>query len=297
MNNFIINTRRAFTIWELLCVLFVIFILFALLMPALNRVRTQSTRIVCEANLSQYCLAGILYMNDNDSKFPAGENQWLYSEESFSDDHPLGCRWHDIAMAPSSEIMTKNPQYQGKLWEYINNFSHITCPTFRRYARSRGCENPSHLKSISINPQYSYTLNGYLGTARSGSALKESEVRNPSSVFFFAEENSWSLRPNHNKFSARWLPKTLSTKALDDTMLFISPTSEAKDCFATYHGAPSGDINRGYGNVVFIDSHMERITVEKQLEQSESGWPEDAAGNLSLAWASKELPSSNSNIE
>jgi prepilin-type processing-associated H-X9-DG protein len=278
-------------------VLLVISILFAMLMPALNRVRKFSTGKICEANLQQYCLAGILYMNDNDSKFPDGENEWLYSRESFSDDHPLGCRWHDIAMAPSSELMTRNPQYQGKMWGYINNYSHRTCPTFRRYARSRGCENPGHLKSISINPQYSYTMNGYLGTAIPGSVLKESEVRNPSRVFFFAEENSWSLRPEHHKFSAKWLPKALSTKALDDTMLLISSTSEAKDCFATYHGAPSGDINRGYGNVAFVDSHVERIRVEEQLEQLENGWPEDAAGNLSLAWASKELPGSNSNIE
>ena len=188
MNNFIINARRAFTIWELLCVIIVICILFALLMPALNRVRMCSTGTICEANLSQYCLAGILYMNDNDSRFPDGENQWLYSEESYSEDHPLGCRWHDAAMAPSREIMTGNPQYRGKMWEYIDDFSQRTCPTFRRYASSRGCENPSHLRSISIDPQYCYTMNGYLGTTGSGSVLKESEVRNPGSVFFFAEE-------------------------------------------------------------------------------------------------------------
>jgi len=72
--DIMINTKPALTIWELLCVLFVIFLLFAMLMPALHRVRTQSTGIICMSNLSQYGLAGLLYMSDNDGKFPDKEN-------------------------------------------------------------------------------------------------------------------------------------------------------------------------------------------------------------------------------
>jgi hypothetical protein len=136
-------------------------------------------------------------------------------------------------------------------------------------------------------------MNGYLGTTRAGGVLKDSEVRDPTEVFFFAEENSWTLRPDHPRFPAKWLSKPLSTKALDDTLLLISSTSQARDCFATYHGGKSGDVNRGFGNVVFIDGHVDRITIEEQLEHNKKSWPQDAAGNLSLAWASKELPGSN----
>ena len=139
-------------------------------------------------------------------------------------------------------------------------------------------------------------MNGYLGSIQEGGVLRETEVRDPKSVFFFAEENPWSLRPDHPEFSAEWLSAPLSTKALDDTALLISPTPQARDCFATYHGAPGADLNRGYGNVIFIDGHLEKIGAEDQLRKimhNASGRNQSRlgpAGNLSWAWADKSPP-------
>jgi type II secretory pathway pseudopilin PulG len=115
-----IKIKRAFTIWELLCIIIVIFLLIGLLMPALSRVRKQSTRIVCGSNLRGYGMAMQIYLSDNDNKFPDKENEWFYAKESFSAEHPLGCRWHDMTMAPNGKIMTNNPQYKGLIWDYIN---------------------------------------------------------------------------------------------------------------------------------------------------------------------------------
>lgn len=286
------DAERAFTIWELLCVLAIVILLFALLMPALVRVRATSTDVICQSYLRQYNIAGLLYLEDNDGVFPEGSNEWLYTKESISEAHPIGCRWHDRAMAPSGEIMRASQQYQGRMWSYINEIAVGTCPTFRRFARTRGCENPEHNDELDIEPQYSYTMNGYLGTTQDGGVLRESEVRDPSRVFFFAEENSWSLRPDHSKFPARELAAPLSTKALNDTVLLIRPTPQAGDCFATYHRAPSKDLNRGSGNVVFIDGHVEMISVEDQLRKNMHGGNSylGPAGNLSWAWASKSPP-------
>ena len=188
--------------------------------------------------------------------------------------------------------MSVSTEYKGKMWAYINEISIGPCPTFRRFAQSRGCENPAHKREIDIKPQYSYTMNGCLGTKQDGGVLKESEVRDPSSVFYFAEENSWSLRPDHPKFPARWLSAPLSTKALDDTALLIAPTPEANNCFATYHPGPSGDINSGAGNLVFVDGHMESIVAEDQLRKTMHNGNSrlGPAGNLLWSWAGKSPP-------
>jgi len=290
-NNIATNTTRGFTILELLTVLIIIFLLMGLLMPALNRVRQKSTKMICGSYLAGYGKAGQLYLNDNDGVFP-DPNEWLYTMKSDSKSHPIGCRWHDQAMAPSGEIMSASEEYRGKMWSYIDEMYIGPCPTFRRFAISRGCENPEHNQDVDIKPQYSYTMNGYLGSIRNSGVLKETEVRDPGEVFFFGEENPWSVRPDHPKFSARWLSAPLSTKALDDTALLISPTPGAKDCFATYHEALSEDLNRGFGNVVFIDGHVDSISAEDQLRKTMHGGDSHLgpAGNLSWAWANKSPP-------
>jgi hypothetical protein len=287
------NIRRGFTVWELLCIIIVILLLIGLLMPALSKVRKQSKEIVCRAILKQYCVAGLMYLGNNNNNFPTGENEWLYAKESFTAEHPLGCRWHDMAMAPNGKIMSDNPQYKGKMWDYLNHDSYYICPEFRNIAGSKGCTNPDHRNSISINPQYSYVINGYLGTAKEGGILKASEVRNPQKVVFFAEENSWTIGNDDIKLRSRILKRPLSTKALDDTMLTISPTEQALDCFATYHNPPSGDINRGCSNAAFTDGHIDTITFKDQLENNERGWPEGTIGNITYAWAAKTLPANN----
>jgi hypothetical protein len=288
-NDIEINSKRGFTIWELLCILFVIFLLFALLAPALNRTRRYATVVVCSSYLREYSIAGIQYLDDNDGIFPE-PGEWLYTTKSDSKDHPIGCRWHDQLMAPSGRIMRTSPEFRGKMWEYFGEGGIGPCPSFRGYVRSMGCENPNHNDDIDISPQYSYTMNGYLGTTQDGGVAERSEVREPASVFFFAEENSWSLRPDHPKYPARWLSAHLSTRALDDTGLLISPTPEAKDCFATYHG--SGDLNRGSGYVAFIDGHVERIRAKDQLRKNMHGGRSKLgpAGNLLWAWPSKSPP-------
>ncbi|MBN2588681.1 MAG: hypothetical protein JXA96_02375 [Sedimentisphaerales bacterium] len=288
-----IHIRYGFTIWELLCIVFVIIILIGLLMPSLSRVRKQSKKVVCLAILRGYSVSGLMYLDDNNNDFPSGENEWLYAEESFTPEHPLGCRWHDMAMAPDGKMMANNPEYRGQMWDYLNHGKYNICPEFRSIAGSRGCESPNHLNSITINPQYSYVINSYLGSVKEGGVLKGSEVRDPKKVFFFAEENSWTLRPDHPRYPASGLDKPLSNRALDDTMLTISSTEQAQDCFATYHEPISRSYNLGGSNVVFVDGHVDRIAIEDQLNNDERGWPEGMIGNITYAWAAKTLPVGN----
>ena len=61
---------RAFTLVELLVVIFVIGLLIGLLMPALSRARETSYRIRCASNLRQWALATILYANQEHGWLP-----------------------------------------------------------------------------------------------------------------------------------------------------------------------------------------------------------------------------------
>ncbi len=299
------RSNRAFTIIELLCILAIIALLVAILMPALSKAREQSTQIQCASNLNLFAKTGIMYLNDNDEYYPKGPENWLFSNKAASGDHPLGCRWHDRLMAPTGKTMRANPEYQGAMWSYFNEMSMPICPTFRRFGDARGCENKNHNRNIDIEPQNSYSINGYLGSERQGGALRSSEVS--SRVFFFAEENPWTVRPDHPRHPAKWLTAPLSTTALDDNVLLITPTPKADGCFATYHSNKSQEgLNSGVSNIAFVDGHVKKYSVGVQLRNNmhkgsnpdRSGYSysrrssssDNPAGNLHMAWASKTPP-------
>src|SRR5687768_6526537 len=61
----------AFTLIELLVVIAVVALLAALLLPALNNARESGRRVVCFNNLRQITLAIMLYLDDNNGRFPS----------------------------------------------------------------------------------------------------------------------------------------------------------------------------------------------------------------------------------
>jgi prepilin-type N-terminal cleavage/methylation domain-containing protein/prepilin-type processing-associated H-X9-DG protein len=62
--------KRAFTLIELLVVLAIIAVLSAILMPVFSQARESARGIMCAANMRQLGAAIMLYMSDNDEKFP-----------------------------------------------------------------------------------------------------------------------------------------------------------------------------------------------------------------------------------
>ena len=63
---------KGFTLVELLVVIAIIALLMAVLLPALNKARTQAKRIVCLSNMRQLVAAWMAYADNYDGKIVNG---------------------------------------------------------------------------------------------------------------------------------------------------------------------------------------------------------------------------------
>jgi len=129
--------KRGFTLIELLVVIAIIAILMAILMPALNRVREQGKRIVCENNLKSLQLCWIMYADDNDDKIVNGAGGIPFSSGSRTETPWVGKAWKDNygnASAPMTltDRQLKQEIEDGALWEYAKDYGIYKCPTGRR---------------------------------------------------------------------------------------------------------------------------------------------------------------------
>jgi prepilin-type processing-associated H-X9-DG protein len=192
-------------------------------------------------------MAGRMYLDDNDGYFPPTK-EWLYTKEELGkygywpSPGPNKCQWHDARLQPD-----------GALWPYLKDKDCHMCPTFKALSKLRGQTHPRHDASIPIEPQYSYSMNGYLGRERACAVLKESQIVHPIKTFFFSEENMWTI-------------DGLTDEVLNDNCLCVG----AGDGFATYHNTPGGDLNEGSANVLFLDGHVDLVHVG--LENVEDGF-------------------------
>ncbi len=219
--------RKAFTLIELLVVIAIIAILMAILMPALQKVKKQAREIACRSNLKQYGVAGNMYLNDNDQKFPNPQT-WLYTKVGGI---VVPCDWHD-----------SSKKADGPLYYYMKSMKVHLCPMFTSLARTMGAQHASHDQKIPIDPQYSYSMNYYLGGTAEGAVRKATDIKQAAQVLFFSEENLWTIQG-------------LSQYCLNNNIMWVMKTN-SYDCLATYHRTRGSDLNSGVANIVFVDGSV-----------------------------------------
>src|SRR5262249_41312462 len=71
------QTKRGFSLVELLVVIGIIVLIMALMLPAVQKVRAAADRLRCASNLKQIALAAHHYHNDH-LRFPTGARPPLY---------------------------------------------------------------------------------------------------------------------------------------------------------------------------------------------------------------------------
>jgi prepilin-type N-terminal cleavage/methylation domain-containing protein/prepilin-type processing-associated H-X9-DG protein len=89
------NNSSGFTLIELLVVISIIAMLMSILMPAMARVRKQGQAVACQSNLKQWAAIYIMYTDDNNGFFLAGNHhnnhisQWCRALEPYQKDKML----------------------------------------------------------------------------------------------------------------------------------------------------------------------------------------------------------------
>jgi prepilin-type N-terminal cleavage/methylation domain-containing protein/prepilin-type processing-associated H-X9-DG protein len=250
------HTKRAFTLIELLVVIAIIAVLMGILMPGLSRVREQARSTSCKSNLRQYGFAARMYSDDNNFDFPYSFT-WLYASGG------TNCNWHDADVN-----LNQHPELAGVLWPYLKGLDVHLCPSFNVVARRMGCSRCGG--SPPVEPQYGYSMNSYLNgdagdpmsdpyKSRINKLRKETQVKNPSSVFYFSEENSWPV-------------SGISGGGMNDNNLRSTP-DRTTDCFATFHKPPGGDIDKGVANALFVDGHVDSVSAYPPGNTYTLSWP------------------------
>ncbi len=133
---------QGFTLVELLVVIAIIALLMAVLLPALNKARTQAKRIVCLSGLKQLVVAWMAYAENSDGKLvnggqapsntspPVTETYWCSSLNTASDP---GLDWCTVAGAPGcTSVLTYDQRIEklkkGALFKYCQNIKSYRCP-------------------------------------------------------------------------------------------------------------------------------------------------------------------------
>jgi prepilin-type N-terminal cleavage/methylation domain-containing protein/prepilin-type processing-associated H-X9-DG protein len=181
------SATSGFTLIELLVVIAVIAILAALLLPAMGRAKLKGMQAMCLSNQRQLALGWTMYTDENSDK--------LMNLECIELNKVMPWRYNLPpilpASSPNNTTFMRNMEVmgyqQGAMFKYAPNPSVIHCPADTRSKRTALTQSP-------YTSQYSYGSyagadglngNGLFG----GSLTKSSELKHPSKLLLFVEEN------------------------------------------------------------------------------------------------------------
>ena len=284
---FAMRRRKGFTLIEILVAIAIIALLMAMLMPALEKAKDLARGTVCKANLRNYSIAMMLYLEDNDDMFCEPDKCYFSQVEPFPVESSLTNYLH-LRWCNGNVYLREHPEYGGTLYPYIKDARAFICPTLRRMATGA---SQDHLYTDQISnyyPWYNYTMNAYLGSTNSSVqdsvVMRSYEVLHPAQTYSFTEEsplvdplysvsglNDTFMVPGSDSMISDWL----THPTVNGSHHLIKPGPEGVgepfwDVIAGFHHAPTSDWLGGKGNCSFLDGH---VGAHSRLETFPLAWP------------------------
>ncbi len=222
------RTRAAFTLLELLVVVFIIGVLAALLSTAFNTTKAKSQKVTCLNNLYRLQLAWRLYFDDNEDWLALNKSVPGTLERFFGRPNSSNS-W--VAGSPKADTNLDNI-IRGTLFPYADKAVAVyRCPADRSSVVGRK----------DLLRTRSYSMSAYLAGDEAGLdprvKVKESELITPSPdrIFVFIEEHE----------SSGWMGS-----------FHILPKEKLASTGVTWASTPSDRHNQGC-NLSFADGHVE----------------------------------------
>ena len=239
--------KKAFTLIELLVVIAIIAMLMAILMPSLTKVKEQGKKIVCQTNMKQLALAGVLYAND----WVKITSPWLYAFGFPLAPNGIPVWTSETAIrnliAPSTDEMDWFTT--GEIYPYLEIRDVFLCPkTPKADPRPGLAPIAGGTFGFDTGPEWSYTCNGQPGYGTGPPAddsmlrCNPDQVINPARVLMFLDQH-------HS-----------DNGAYDNTvLLFNSQWTPGADSLADYHSDG--------GNLSFFDGHSEYMKRQEFIDR------------------------------
>ncbi|MCE9560024.1 MAG: prepilin-type N-terminal cleavage/methylation domain-containing protein [Armatimonadetes bacterium] len=189
--------RKAFTLIELLVVIAIIAILAAILFPVFTQAKSAAKGTTCLSNMRQLGVGMMMYINDNDSTYPAPYNdRFPGSGWVISGANPLAATTNPTCTnidAWNNDLCSIADPTRGSLFPYVKSDKVYRCASDQsakyKFITTRTVN--------SATQRVTYTMNRYFGgdyfTVRNGGisqlGFSEGSLTFPSSTFMLTDED------------------------------------------------------------------------------------------------------------
>lgn len=249
------QTRRAFTLIELLLVMAMIAILAGILLPALAKAKESGRSVACKNNLRQLNFGQMMYSDDNSEyiAWPGAVDRnwlpdWVFGGANASIP-PTPAEMRDIGFANHAEsgsiftYVTSLPRVLPHRESYTNSFPTYRCPSSGIIGQAR---RVTYSMNALLNPLSRGSRPDPARTGLSERGLQRNAVVNQAQKVILVDE----------------APETCNNAAFN---LSGSALRGAQKGFFSRH---NGKVNLG-----FFDGHVENINNRQVLEVSDGSRP------------------------